>query len=303
MPLCPRVLAAALASLTSSTPASTFAAPAMLAGLVGLAGLFPEPSWAERESLSPAPRISIPDYSPEPGQPGKDVIWVPTPQNLVDAMLDLAGVGRDDYLVDLGSGDGRMVISAARRGARALGVEYNADMVRLSRRNAAAAGATDRAVFVEGDIFETDFSAATVVSLFLLPELNLKLRPTLLEMKPGTRIVSNTFDMADWKADGGSDGEKACSRNCRAWLWIVPARVDGNWRLGDGTLELGQSFQFLEGRLIHKGTAMPISDAQMRGTEIRFTVGGRRHTGQVEGREMRGRTDDGGQWTARRSAG
>ena len=275
----------------------------MLAGLVGFGGLFPEFAAAQREQMVPTPRISVPDYSPEPGQPGKDVIWVPTPQNLVDTMLDLAGVARGDYLIDLGSGDGRTVITAAERGARAKGIEFNADMVRLSQRNAKAAGVGDRTQFVEGDIFATDFSEATVVSLFLLPELNLKLRPMLLEMKPGTRIVSNTFDMADWKADGGSDGRQACSSWCRAWLWIVPARVDGHWRLGDSSLEFEQAFQMLEGRVISKGKAMPVSDARMTGNEIRFTVGGKRYTGRVEGRTMSGRTDDGASWTARRSAG
>lgn len=288
------------ASRAARSPA---AAPAVLAGLVGLWGLFPEAASAQGQLTAPAPRVTVPEYSPEPGQPGKDVIWVPTPQSLVDTMLDLAGVVRDDFLIDLGSGDGRTVITAAERGARAKGIEYNADMVRLSQRNARAAGVEGRVSFVEGDIFATDFTEATVVSLFLLPELNLKLRPVLLEMRPGTRIVSNTFDMAEWKADGGSDGEKACTQWCRAWLWIVPARVDGHWRLGDSTLELEQTFQMLEGRVIQKGKAMPISDARMRGNEIRFTVAGKRYSGRVEGRAMTGSTEDGASWTARRSAG
>ena len=136
------------------------------------------------------------DYTPHPGQAGKDVVWVPTPQTLVDNMLDMAGATKDDYLIDLGSGDGRTVITAARRGIRARGIEYNADMVALSKRQAAAEGVGDKVVFDQADIFETDFSDATVLTLFLLPELNLRLRPTILDMKPGTRVVSNSFDMA-----------------------------------------------------------------------------------------------------------
>ena len=140
-------------------------------------------------------------YEPKVGQPGKDVVWVPTPQALVDQMLDMAKVTPQDYLVDLGSGDGRTVITAAKRGIKAHGIEYNADMTELAKRNAVEAGVTDKATFVNGDIFQSDFSQATVVTLFLLPGLNIRLRPTLLDMKPGTRVVSNSFDMGDWKAD------------------------------------------------------------------------------------------------------
>ena len=140
-------------------------------------------------------------YVPEVGQQGKDVVWVPTPQELVDTMLSIAKVTPADYLIDLGSGDGRTVISAAKRGARALGIEYNPDMVRLSRRNAEKEGVSGKAEFIEADLYEADLSKATVITMFLLPEINLKLRPRLLDLKPGTRIVSNTFTMGEWEAD------------------------------------------------------------------------------------------------------
>ena len=137
-------------------------------------------------------------FEPTVGQPGKDVVWVPTPQQLVDRMLDMAKVTPQDIHYDLGSGDGRTVITAAKRGLRATGVEFNPDMVALSQKNAVAAGVTDRATFIRGDIFETDFSKATVLTLFLLPDLNVKLRPTILNMRPGTRVVSNSFTMGEW---------------------------------------------------------------------------------------------------------
>ena len=141
------------------------------------------------------------EYQPEVGQDGKDVIWVPTPQALVDKMLDMAKVTPKDYVIDLGSGDGRTVITAAKRGSKALGIEYNPDMVELSKRNAAKEGVSDKATFVKADLFESDFSQAQVITMFLLSSINLKLRPKILDLKPGTRIVSNTFDMGDWKPD------------------------------------------------------------------------------------------------------
>src|SRR5918996_1177353 len=141
------------------------------------------------------------EYEPQVGQEGKDVIWVPTPQALVDKMLDMAKVTPKDYVIDLGSGDGRTVITAAKRGAKALGIEYNPDMVELSKRNAAKEGGTSRASFTKADLFESDFSQATVITMFLLPDINLKLRPKILNLKPGTRIVSNSFTMGEWKAD------------------------------------------------------------------------------------------------------
>ena len=141
------------------------------------------------------------NYEPKSGQPGKDVVWVPTPQSLVDRMLDMAKATPQDYVIDLGSGDGRTVITAAKRGIKAHGIEYNPDLAELAKRNAVQAGVTDKATFAHGDIFESDFSQATVVTLFLLPGLNVRLRPTLLDMKAGTRVVSNSFTMGDWEPD------------------------------------------------------------------------------------------------------
>src|SRR5690554_2675870 len=182
-------------------------------------------------------------FTPTVGQSGKDVIWVPTPQALVDRMLDMAGLTPEDTLVDLGSGDGRTVITAAKRGAKARGIEYNPDMVALSRSAALREGLQDRAVFEQADIFESDFSDATVVTLFLLPNLNLKLRPTLLDMAPGTRVVSNSFTMGDWEPDETVEAE-GCTNYCIAYKWVVPAKVEGSWSLADGKLLLTQNYQF-----------------------------------------------------------
>ena len=170
-------------------------------------------------------------FTPQVGQPGKDVVWVPTPEPLVEKMLDLAKVGPDDFVIDLGSGDGRNVIGAARRGARALGVEYNPDMVELSRRKAAEAGVAGRATFERGDMYEADISRATVMALFLLPSNLLQLRPKFLALAPGSRIVSNTFLIADWTPDASTSVGESCEMWCEAHLWIVPAQAGGRWRL------------------------------------------------------------------------
>ena len=187
------------------------------------------------------------EYEPMEGQEGKDVIWVPTALVLVNKMLDMAKVTPQDYVIDLGSGDGRTVITAAKRGARALGIEYNPDMVALSKRNAVREGITDKAQFVQGDIFESDFSQATVIAMFLLEELNIRLRPQILDLKPGTRVVSNTFTMGEWTADEIVTAEKkeGCESYCTAYLWIVPAKVEGTWILPQGELRLNQSFQMI----------------------------------------------------------
>src|SRR5437773_6914190 len=177
---------------------------------------------------------SAKEYQPEVGQAGKDVVWVPTPQALVDKMLDMAKVTSKDYVIDLGSGDGRTVITAAKRGAKALGIEYNPDMVELSKRNAAKEGVSDKASFLKADLFESDFSQATVITMFLLPEINLKLRPKILDLKPGTRIVSNTFTMGEWNADETALITDNCYSWCTALLWIVPAKVAGTWRSPQG---------------------------------------------------------------------
>jgi precorrin-6B methylase 2 len=235
-------------------------------------------------------------FEPQVGQAGKDVVWVPTPQAVVDKMLDMAKVTKNDFVMDLGSGDGRTVITAAKRGARSFGIEYNPDMVELSRRNAAAAKVSpDRATFVQADLFETDFSKANVVTLFLLPSINMKLRDKILAMAPGTRIVANTFTMEDWEADQTETVTGDCVSWCTALLWIVPAKADGTWQLGSEPLVLTQSFQKLEGTLGGK----PITDAKMTGDEIAFTVGGgARYTGKVTGNSMTGTISSGGTFTA-----
>ena len=194
-------------------------------------------------------------FEPQVGQAGKDVVWVPTPQALVDKMLDLAKLTPQDFLMDLGSGDGRTVITAAKRGARALGIEYNPDMVELSRRNAAEAKVSDRATFEKADLFETDLSKAQVITMFLLPSINMKLRPKILQLKPGTRIVSNSFTMEDWVADEQANVTENCTSWCTALLWIVPAQVQGTWQLPQGALHnlqfgdeirIGEGDQWLE---------------------------------------------------------
>ncbi len=234
-------------------------------------------------------------FEPVVGQAGKDVVWVPTPQPLVDKMLSMAKVGASDVHYDLGSGDGRTVISAAKLGARSFGIEYNPDMVELSKRNAATAKVSpDRATFVQADLFETDFSKANVVTLFLLPSINMKLRPKILDMAPGTRIVANTFTMEDWQADQTETVSGDCVSWCTALLWIVPAKVDGTWQVGNDPLVLKQSFQMLEGTLGGK----PITDAKMTGSDIAFTVGGgARYTGRVDGTSMKGSISTGGSFT------
>ena len=233
-------------------------------------------------------------FQPTVGQPGKDVIWVPTADTLVAKMLDMAKVTPQDYVIDLGSGDGRTVIAAAKRGAGALGIEYDPDMVDLSKKNAAAAGVGDKATFVKADIFETDFSKATVLTMFLLPQINVKLRPTILDMKPGTRVVSNSFTMEDWQPDDTAMVQENCTNWCTAFLWIVPAKVQGTWRTADGDLTLTQQYQMITGTL---GTT-PISEGRLRGNEITFTAGGATYTGQVNGNAMQGTTSPGGRWSA-----
>jgi precorrin-6B methylase 2 len=216
-------------------------------------------------------------FEPRVGQPGKDVVWVPTPQALVDKMLDMAKVGPNDFLMDLGSGDGRTVITAAKRGVKAMGVEFNPDMVELSKRAAAKEGVGDRATFVQGDLFKADLSKATVITMFLLPSINMQLRPSLLNLKPGTRVVSNTFTMEDWEADETQSVTDNCSSWCTALLWIVPAKVQGTWKTPQGNLTLTQQFQKLTGNL--NGT--PVTSGKLTGDQISLTVGGTAYNGRV----------------------
>jgi precorrin-6B methylase 2 len=227
------------------------------------------------------------EYQPQIGQAGKDVVWVPTQEALVEKMLDMAKVTSKDYVIDLGSGDGRTVIAAAKRGAHALGIEYNPDMVDLSIRNAAKEGVSDKATFVKADIFESDFSKATVITMFLLPNINLQLRPKLLSMKPGTRIVSNSFTMEDWKADQTITAEGDCTTWCTAYLWIVPAKVEGKWRLPEGELMISQQFQEISGTLTVGGKKTPIT-GDLAGDQIHFSADGTEYHGRVSGNAISG---------------
>jgi precorrin-6B methylase 2 len=222
-------------------------------------------------------------FEPQVGQAGKDVVWVPTPQALVDKMLDMANVTKADFVMDLGSGDGRTVITAAKRGARAMGIEYNPDMVELSKKNAEAAGVTARATFVKADLFETDLSKADVITMFLLPSINMKLRPKILDLKPGTRIVANTFTMEDWQADETATVTDGCSSSwCTALFWIVPAKVEGTWGTPNGDLKLTQTFQMISGTL---GTQAV--QGRLRGSAIEFTAGTTKYSGTVEGNTIK----------------
>ncbi|MPZ38409.1 MAG: methyltransferase domain-containing protein [Rhizobiales bacterium] len=227
-------------------------------------------------------------FEPRVGQSGKDVIWVPTAQALVDRMLNLAEITPADLLMDLGSGDGRTVITAASRGTRAIGVEYNPEMVVLSRRNAKVAGVSERATFMEADLFATDFSKATVVTMFLLPSINLKLRPKILEMRPGTRVVSNSFDMGDWRPEQTVEAPGECTSYCRAHLWIVPAKVEGTWKLPEGDMRLEQTYQTLHGTLRSGNSTMNITDGKVIGETVSFIAGDTRYTGRVNGNAIEG---------------
>lgn len=242
-------------------------------------------------------------FQPQTGQSGKDVIWVPTDDALVRKMLELAKVTKHDKVYDLGAGDGKIAIMAGKEfGARAVGIEYNPDMVRLGQCLAEVAGVTDRVTIRQGDIFESDFSDATVITLYLLPDLNLRLRPTLLDMKPGTRVVSHSFTMAEWEPDA-----QVSSDSGHAYLWIIPAKVAGEWtfqpRDGKGdapsfTVKLEQTFQQLSGSA---GSAQ-LSDAKIEGPRIEFSFPGEagltRVAGTVEGDRIEAKVTHNGRTTA-----
>jgi len=227
-------------------------------------------------------------FVPQVGQHGKDVVWVPTPQELVDKMLEIANVTPADYLIDLGSGDGRTVITAAKLGAKALGVEYNPDMVALSKESAEKQGVADKAKFMEADLYTIDLSEATVITMFLLPDINLKLRPRLLDLKPGTRIVSNTFTMGEWEEDYKVTTEDNWNSWNTAYLWIIPAKVEGTWKLGRDELSLTQEFQMVKGTLNSGGKSITVNDGRLSGAEITFTINGEKFTGTVNGDKMLG---------------
>ena len=245
--------------------------------LILLTVLFATPALAQTPATPAKPAAPAGQFEPRVGQPGKDVVWVPTPQALVDKMLDMAKLTANDFHMDLGSGDGRTVITAAKRGARSMGVEFNPDMVALSKKAALKEGVAERATFVEGDLFKADLTKANVITLFLLPSINMQLRPSLLNLKPGTRIVSNTFTMEDWQADETQSVTDNCSSWCTGLLWIVPAKVQGTWKTPQGNLTLTQEFQTLTGNL--NGTA--ISGGKMNGEQISFTAGGTSYNGRV----------------------
>ena len=265
------------------------------------AGLFALAIGASGGALAQAAAPGSPDYSPSVGQEGKDVIWVPTPQSLVERMLQMAKTTSSDYVIDLGSGDGRTVITAAKKfGARALGIEYNPDMVELSKRNAQKEGVTDKAQFMRADIFQTDFSKATVLTLYLLPSLNLKLRPTILDLKPGTRVVSHAFTMDDWAPD-----QVESSEGRTAYMWIVPAKVSGTWRVeipGGQSYETSfiQQFQNVGGSAKLSGKPVQFSNGKLRGDAITFSIaddsnGRRDFAGRVNGDRIEGTVKSGGE--------
>ena len=243
-------------------------------------------------------------FVPHVGQDGKDVIWVPTPDELVNKMLEIAGVTPKDFVIDLGSGDGKTVIAAAKLGANALGIEYNPDMVALSINNAEAAGVSNKAKFIKADLFEYDFSKATVITMFLLPDINIKLRPRLLDLKPGTRIVSNTFTMGEWSPDFEVTTEENWNSWNSALMWIIPAKVEGSWNLQSGELTIRQEYQMIYGSFVSDTKRSTINEGRLDGSEITFSLDGEIYTGAVSDNKTiigtvttsSGKTD----WTASR---
>jgi hypothetical protein len=221
-------------------------------------------------SLQAAAQLGDTQYQPTVGQHGKDVIWVPTPDDLVVRMLETAKVTSKDLVYDLGAGDGKIPIQAARQfGAKAVGIEYNPELAALARRNAQRAGVSDKVTIIHGDIFKEDFSKATVVTLYLLPELNIKLKPILLAMKPGTRVVSHSFTMGLWEPDEMISG----AYGHFGYYWIVPARVEGKWRVNGlgrspATMTLRQRFQKVDGEIVMEGKKLPIIEGRLSGAAL-----------------------------------
>lgn len=263
---------------------------------VVIALLLAGPPWSSDEA-APGPTAPA-QTAPHPtvGQEGKDVPWVPTPDVLVDKMLEMAEVTADDLVIDLGSGDGRLVFAAARLGARAVGVELAPNLVALSERRAAEAGVADRTEFVAADLFDFDLSPATVVTMFLLPDINYRLRPALFDLRPGTRIVSNTWDLRGSETDPDAPGWPPdatvvldpCPTWCTSLLWIVPAKVAGTWRTDTGELVFEQRFQEVSGELRTPDGTVPVTGGRLRGEEIGFEAGGVSYTGRVAGSTMSG---------------
>jgi hypothetical protein len=234
------------------------------------------------------------EFVPEVGQPGKDVVWVPSPPETVEKMMEVGKITPQDFVIDLGSGDGRNVIAAAKRGARGLGVEYNNDMVELSKRIASKEGVAERAQFVQGDMFAADFSKATVLALFLLPSNLLQLRDKIYNLQPGTRVVLNTFGIQDWTPD-----EQVTLENCSSWctvmLNVVPAKVAGTWKMPQGELTLTQDYQMVTGSMKYAdGRTAPIT-GRLRGYDLTLTGDNQEFRGRVNGKTLEG--------TARAGAG
>ncbi|MBK7628308.1 MAG: class I SAM-dependent methyltransferase [Bacteroidales bacterium] len=243
------------------------------------------------------------EFKPQIGQEGKDVIWVPTPDELVNKMLEIAEVTSKDIVIDLGSGDGRTVIAAAKLGAKAIGIEFNPDMVALSIKKAVEAGVKDKATFLQTDLFEYDLSKATVITMFLLPDINLRLRPKLLNLKPGTRVVSNTFTMGDWEPDYEVTTNDESSSWYTALMWIVPAKIEGTWKLSTGELVIRQEFQMFYGDLKNDKKTSSLSEGRITGDTIKFRINGDQYTGKVTANKIEGtvtRNGNTSEWSATR---
>lgn len=274
-----------------------------MAALVAVNSALAQPAPAQPAPAQAAPAQPATEFQPTVGQQGKDVVWVPTSQALVDKMLDTAKVTPNDTVIDLGSGDGRTVITAAKRGARATGIEFNPSMVALAKQNAAKEGVGERANFINGDLFEADLSNATVLTMFLLTEINLRLRPKILDLKPGTRVVSNTFQMGDWTPDQTFNAGQDCKSFCNGYFWVVPAKVEGRWHAQNGDLTLEQKYQMVSGTMKMGEKSTPITGGKLNGDEIAFTAGDTNFRGRVSGNSIEGTSERGGattQWRATR---
>ena len=257
---------------------------ARVIGLMLAAALAATPVFAQEQKPSEP-------FVPRSGQPGKDVVWVPSPPEMVSKMLEVAKVTPSDFVMDLGSGDGRNIIAAAKLGARGVGVEYNPDMVALSNKLATEAGVADKATFIQGDMYEADISKASVLALFLLPVNLTKLHPKFLNLAPGSRIVANTFGIEGWEPDyrtsmpQGSD----CDSWCDILLWIVPAKVAGTWAMPNGQMVLTQENQMVQGTVTINGETMTISKGRMNGEEFSFTAGAQMFNGTLKGNRLEGK--------------
>ena len=272
----------------------TFAFAAALLAMPALTLAQDAPKQVEPKQEAPAQQApAAKEEAPKPpARPQLDVIFVPTPQVAVDRMLDLARVGKNDFVIDLGSGDGRIAITAGKRGARAMGIDLDPQRIADARKNLAASGVSDRVSFVQQNLFETDLSKATVLTMYLLPHLNLKLRPQILDLKPGTRVVSHDFTMGEWQPDVFED-----VNGRDLMFWIVPAKVGGNWKIEAGRqrfdISLKQDFQEIKGTVQIGNRRVPLTRTRLEGDQIEFTaLLGRRplhFRGRVEGDRMTGR--------------